>query len=263
MRMAPAMVALIAGALGTSLFAGPQDQNSKASVEQQLQTQYVLTKMSGKTEIATPGSPLIILKEDVIGAAASGLAYYQNNYKDGHVKHGFSNLITQKMGAGAQRTFQVGECVYLLKTEVKENNLTFYVMSCEAYEGERYRAALTFQFPKGFLATTDFNHIQPTIGQVFKISDEASAGAQPQQPVAPAVQQPEQAMPPIPPPPPPPPPPDAPQPPPKTIALGQSVDEVVSILGPPLRTAKLPNKEIYIFKDLKVTFVKGKVSDVE
>lgn len=263
MRMMPAAAALIAGAFVASLYAVPQDQNSKASVEQQLQTQYVLTKMSGKTEIATPGSALIILKEDLIGAAASGLAYYQNNYKDGHIKHGFANLVTQRMGAGAPRTFQVGECVYLLKTEIKDNNLVFNLMSCEAYEGERYRAALNFQFPKGFLATTDFNHIQQTISQVFKIAEEANANAQPPaQPTAPPPppEPAQQAMPAIPPPPPPP---DAPQAPPQTIKLGQSIDEVVSMFGPPQKMVKLANKDIYIYKDLKVTFVKGKVSDVE
>ena len=51
--------------------------------------------------------------------------------------------------------------------------------------------------------------------------------------------------------------------PPKTISLGQTKDEVVAILGQPDKTANLAGKELYIYKDLKVTFVKGKVKDIQ
>ena len=58
-------------------------------------------------------------------------------------------------------------------------------------------------------------------------------------------------------------PPPAPAASPKTISLGQTTDEVVAILGQPDKTANLAGKELYIYKDLKVTFVKGKVTDVQ
>jgi hypothetical protein len=50
---------------------------------------------------------------------------------------------------------------------------------------------------------------------------------------------------------------------PATITLGQTPDQVVSILGNPLQIIKLGTKEIYRYKDIKVTFVSGKVSDVQ
>jgi hypothetical protein len=50
---------------------------------------------------------------------------------------------------------------------------------------------------------------------------------------------------------------------PATISLGQSIDEVVAILGEPLRVADLGAKKIYSYRDLKVTFVDGRVSDVQ
>ena len=59
---------------------------------------------------------------------------------------------------------------------------------------------------------------------------------------------------------PPPAPPDAPPP---TIALGQTRDMVVAAFGRPLRIAKLEEKEIYYYKDMKVTFMDGAVSNVE
>jgi hypothetical protein len=59
---------------------------------------------------------------------------------------------------------------------------------------------------------------------------------------------------------PPPPPPDAPPP---TIALGQTKDRVTAAFGQPVRIAKLGVKEIFYYKDMKVTFTNGKVSNVE
>ena len=62
---------------------------------------------------------------------------------------------------------------------------------------------------------------------------------------------------------PPPPPADQPPPPPQTISKGDTKDQVVEILGLPQRVVKAGTKEIFYFKDVKVTFVNGKVSDVE
>jgi hypothetical protein len=50
---------------------------------------------------------------------------------------------------------------------------------------------------------------------------------------------------------------------PVTVALGQSTDQVVSILGKPMKTANLGPKVIYYYDGMKVVFKDGKVSDVE
>jgi hypothetical protein len=49
----------------------------------------------------------------------------------------------------------------------------------------------------------------------------------------------------------------------KTIALGQTMDEVVGILGPPQKKVNLGTKEIYFYPDMKVVFISGKVADVQ
>jgi hypothetical protein len=78
--------------------------------------------------------------------------------------------------------------------------------------------------------------------------------------------QPTVPMPDIPPPPsppdiaPPPPPADTPPP---TISLGQTMDQVTVGFGQPLRVAKLGAMVIFYYKDMKVTFTNGKVSNVE
>ena len=58
----------------------------------------------------------------------------------------------------------------------------------------------------------------------------------------------------------PPPPPPAPT---QHVALGQSVDEVVAILGPPSSIGDLTSKKIYFYPNMKVTFVDGKVTDIQ
>jgi hypothetical protein len=59
------------------------------------------------------------------------------------------------------------------------------------------------------------------------------------------------------------PPPAAPAAAPTTIALGQTVDQVTASLGQPTRIIDLGTKKVYVYKDMKITFKAGKVSDVE
>jgi hypothetical protein len=62
---------------------------------------------------------------------------------------------------------------------------------------------------------------------------------------------------------PPPPPVDAAPPSPKTIAVGNTKEQVAAILGPPQKVVQLKQKEIDYYPDMKVVFVAGKVSDVQ
>jgi hypothetical protein len=50
---------------------------------------------------------------------------------------------------------------------------------------------------------------------------------------------------------------------PTQISLGQSIDEVTAALGQPVRIVDLTTKKIYVYKDMKITFKAGKVSDVQ
>jgi hypothetical protein len=49
----------------------------------------------------------------------------------------------------------------------------------------------------------------------------------------------------------------------RTITLGQSIKEVTAILGPPVTVVDMGSKQIYKYKDLKVSFKDGRVFDVE
>jgi hypothetical protein len=47
------------------------------------------------------------------------------------------------------------------------------------------------------------------------------------------------------------------------IQLGQTIPEVVTVLGQPERIVDLGSKKIHVYKTLKITFLDGKVSDVQ
>ena len=58
-------------------------------------------------------------------------------------------------------------------------------------------------------------------------------------------------------------PPAAPAGPPASIDLGQTIDQVTAAIGQPKNIVNLGAKKIYVYKDMKITFKDGKVSDVQ
>jgi len=48
-----------------------------------------------------------------------------------------------------------------------------------------------------------------------------------------------------------------------SVELGQTIDQVTAALGQPKSVVNLGAKKIYVFKEMKVTFKDGKVSDVQ
>jgi hypothetical protein len=48
-----------------------------------------------------------------------------------------------------------------------------------------------------------------------------------------------------------------------TLSLGQTIEEVTAIQGEPQKIVELGLKKIYIYKDIKITFIDGKVTDVQ
>jgi hypothetical protein len=51
--------------------------------------------------------------------------------------------------------------------------------------------------------------------------------------------------------------------PPATISLGQTMDQVQAMLGDPKQIVDLGSKKIYVYANMKVIFIDGKVSDVQ
>jgi hypothetical protein len=279
-KMYRAILAVLIGAGG---LANAQD---KDVIEKKLVATYALTQPTAdNTDIVTAGAILVLQKSNLMMAPVSGTDFYQNTYKDGKIGQNLAGIMSKKLkvihlpGVPAApappetRTYVKGEKIWVTKIEVKDDGVIFDLFT-DAVADVRYKAALKFAFPKGIALTTD--QVEKLVAEVFTVqpAEDTTAKAQPQpeQP-APGPRQPPpapvQSAPPPPaevaPPPilPPPPPVDEPQAPPKTVSLGDTKDKVVADLGEPRKIAKVGPREIYFYQDLKVTFVGGKVTDVQ
>lgn len=246
---------------------------------QQLHSTYIETMMDPNgLKVSKPGSILVVQVDGVMANPNKGKAApFPNAFEDGVVKPDatmglIKNPLSRLRASSAERAFTVGEKVYLLKTELNPDSIALTVQSCGDCDPkvpdpahQPFRAKVTFKFLKGALGSTDMKHVQLTIEKVFKFPDAASdtgtatgdaaAGGSAQGAPAPAEQAPQQFAPIAPPPPPP----AAP----RKVALGMTIDQVKSSYGEPVSTVDLGGKVIYVYKDLKITFQGGKVSDVD
>jgi hypothetical protein len=264
------------------------------AVQQKLEAKYKLTVINAEGGVVITGVTLTLLK----GLTASSTSGCPNDYKDGKLSlakgtcSASSTLgraiprcipftpCTAAPGANALaqgiRPFVMGEKMWVTKIEVKDS-VNFELVS-DTINDVVYKAQVRFQFPKG--TAPDSAKADQLAGEVFTISQDnpqggggaaggqAAGGQAPagQTPVpapapAPVAEPPQPALAPIAPPPPPA---DEPAPPPPTVSLGMTTDQVIAILGQPklvLEPAK--NKKIYTYPAFKVTFVDGKVSNIE
>jgi hypothetical protein len=290
-------ILIAAAAFAAALpFAQAQDPETKESLEKKLKTQYPLTKLSadGK-DVVTAGSVFTLKKDGLVLTPTDATDVSHNSYKAGKITQGATGKANEKANkvksvfghfplpgasstaaapTNATRTFVEGEKVNITKIEVKDGSVVFDLCSAKAYSDVYYHGSLTFPVDKGTVPAADA--MLATSGEVFSVDPPedtktadtktapAAGGAAAPDP-APAT--PVSTVPPpakkydeIPPPPPPPA--DAPAPQPK-LELGQTIDQVIAQLGQPVTTAKAGDKQIYLFKDWKVTFVKGKVTDID
>jgi hypothetical protein len=158
----------------------------------------------------------------------------------------FSQSSVQNSG----RVLDVGEPVQVLRVEVKNDDVKISFATCSACENgaPAFSAALLFAFPKGSLDSATPSDVEKVIENYLAFPQQAAqANAPPAAPAQPAAA----------------PPPSEPAAPPATISLGQTIDQVVATLGQPLQIIDLGSKKTYKYKDLKVIFTNGKVTDVQ
>lgn len=267
MRTIKIFISLIALLIATSFLGNAQDA-AKNVILQSLESQYALTKPTAdNTDIVTAGAVVVLQRDNLVMVATSSSNLYQNTYKDGKISQnvlgklaGLGSHFPGRSKSGETRTFVTGEKMWVTNIDVKDNAVVFDLFT-DAFGDTRYKAALTIPLPKGPPPTA--GQAAELVGEVLKVqpSDDGPSNAQ-QTPAATArsAQRAEAPPPPIAPPPPPP---DAPPPAPKTVSLKEAKDQVVADFGQPDKVAKLGTKEIYYYKDFKVTFVGGKVTDVQ
>jgi uncharacterized membrane protein YgcG len=254
---------------------------AQVSLEDQLKAQYTLVKMgadSNGAAVVEQGTILVIKKGGILSVpyADSPVA---TKYQDGAV-HSPNNLMMQARGGllgkiGKQQTtslFQVGTKVYPSKVVVNpaKDQVIMGIIACDSCNNTSpttfNKADVVFQFSKGSLATMGASQVEDTIAGLLAFDDSGNSnsndqgnnnqqgggqqgggdqggnnqgggGGQAQQ--------------------------QQPPPEPAQIEKGQTPDQVKAAIGVPDKIINLGAKQIYVYKDIKVTFVNGKVSDVQ
>ncbi len=242
----------------------------------QLQAQYTQVKMgadTGGAAVVEQGTILVIKKGGILSVPYGDQSVVPTKYENGTV-HSPNNVMMKGIGFGlgklgktqTTRLMQVGEKVYPSKIAVNlpKDQIEISIIACDSCNNTSpttfYKADVIFQFAKGTLANTSPSQVEDTIAGLLAIDDsggdqgggqqggngngsdqqggnqQGGGGGQAQQ---------------------------APPPEPQQIEKGQTPDQVKAALGTPDKIVNLGSKQIYVYKDLKVTFLNGKVSDVQ
>lgn len=269
-------VAVLAFSLITAAQAGAQ----AVSLQEQLAAQYKLVKMGSDTSgysVVEKGTLLAIQKGGILSVPYGDQNVLASKYENGSIKGPNSlSLMGRKsiMGKfGKEQTTHlvaVGDKVYPMKIEVNvpKDTVTIGIVECDTcnkVDPPTYnKASVVFQFPHGSLANASAGSVEDTIGQVLSIStNDAQAGGQGndqggqqqgggdqgQQQAGGGAQQPAAQ--------------EQPAADPVNIEKGMTPDQVEAAMGKPEKKVTLGSKVIYYYKDMKVIFISGKVSDVQ
>jgi hypothetical protein len=250
------------------------------SLQEQLTAQYTVVKMGADSNgpaVVEAGTILNIKKGGILSVPYGDTSAVPTKYQDG-VVHSPNSALMKGIGFGlgkigkTQTTsfFQVGTKVYPSKIVVNlpKDQVVMSIVACDSCNNTSpttfYKADVVFQFAKGSLATTSAGQVEDTIGGLLAIDDSGGdqggnnnaqqgggqQGGGDQQGNAQGGGG-DQAQPP------------APPPEPAQIEKGQTPDQVKAAIGAPDKIINLGTKQIYVYKDIKVTFLNGKVSDVQ
>ena len=245
-------------------------QAPAVSLEDQIKAQYTLVKMgadSGGPAVVEQGTILVVKKGGIL-SVPYGDQSVATKYQDGSV-HAPNALMMGARGGlmgklGKQQTtqfFQVGTKVYPAKVIVNlpKDQVLVGIVACDSCNNVSptsfYKADVVFQFAKGSLGNASPSEVEDTIAGLLAFDDSADQGGGQQggQGAGQGAgqgggQAPQQQAPPAEP---------------VQIEKGQTPEQVKAALGQPDKIVNLGAKLIYVYKDIKVTFVNGKVSDVQ
>lgn len=278
-RMIPRVAAIVCAtilcaAFFATIFPLPRASAQAVSLQEQLVAQYKAVKMGSDTSgysVVEPGTLLAIQKGGLLGSPYSEKASLTNKYEAGAVhppsgislagKKALLGHFSQSQGQ-TTKLFAKGDKVYPSRIEVNvdKDTVTVGIVACDTCnktDPPTYnKANVVFQFPKGSLAKASAGDVEDTIGQLMSISDDSQqqdqgqqAGQDQQGGQQQGAQGDQQAA--------------QPAAEPASISIGQTTDQVQGSLGKPDKIVNLGAKQIWVYKDLKVTFLNGKVSDVQ
>lgn len=235
---------------------------------------------AGSTSVTDTGTVLVVQQAGLLGLPQNSLVPCPAHFKDGTLKA--PNMLCKAAARNNSKDFPNGDKVYPMKIDVnmQKDEVSMIVLECDTCNNTDpptyFHSQVVFQFPKGYLATADAGQVEDMIAKLFAPdssnnndagnnngnnngndqgnnngngngngngnangngngNDQGNGGQQQQQP----------------------------PPPPASVQLGQTPDQVTAAIGQPDKIITLGAKQIYVYKDLKVTFVNGKVTDAQ
>lgn len=222
-----------------------------ADLQKQLETTFPLTKATAdNSDVVTAGAVLVLQKDNLQMCKSNMPIPTGNFYKNGSINQGGFLSVLNKLGnasmgggndANTIRKFVAGEKFWVTRIQVDNDGVTFTFLS-DPFQDVRYKSTLKFPYGKGQVPAAD--QLLATVSEVIKVDGDTGGASQTPEQQAAA---------------------DAPAAAPatKTIALGQTKDQVVQAFGPPTKVVQLGAKEIDYYTDMKVTFTNNKVTNVE
>jgi hypothetical protein len=224
-----------------------------ADLQKQLEGAFPLTKATAdNSDVVTAGAVLVLQKDNLQMCRSNMPIPTKNFYKNGTINQGGFLSVLNKLGnaslgggndANTIRKFVTGEKFWVTKIQVEADGVTFTFLS-DPFQDVRYEATLKFPYAKGQAPAAD--QLLATVAEVIKIDGDTGGGSQaPEQQAAADAPAPAAA-------------PET-----KTIAVGQTKEQVVQAFGQPTKVVQLGNKEIDYYSDMKVTFTHNKVTNVE
>jgi hypothetical protein len=183
--------------------------------------------------IKAGGTVLVLAQDGALGSLSTDARYYGSDIKDGKISTegapiGRNSNILKK----AQRV--VLTSVKIIDYQGSDVLRLFFLTAdtFQRVEGgntatRRYKGSLDYFFPSGYLEKADFAEIKKAINRVIVAESEYTEAG------------------------------------PATVSLGMSPTQVEGVLGKPSKIIELGTKKIFVYSDIKVTFMDGKVTDVQ
>ena len=145
-------------------------QTPSAGIEQQLRSQYRIASVGNNGVVVRAGTVVAVQQDGITALPAPG-EWPCNSYKPGsRMKQSTMCAINYAPAKNNNQTrlLQVGEKAYLTAIQVKPSEVVFKVQTCCGDANDApFRAAVSFQFPKGYLDSMKLKEIQDAIGQIF------------------------------------------------------------------------------------------------
>jgi hypothetical protein len=254
------LLSILALMLSLSAATPPASAQGSGSLDADLRQQFKITRLApSPTGIAVTdqGVILVVKKGGLRAYPPATVVLATNKVQDGNIETPRDNPFL-----GPSLLLPVDTKVYVMKltTDPKKDRVTFIVMQCDpcnnAQQPSYFKAQVAFQFPQGYLGGgADAGQIADVVSQVLA-PDNAGSDQNVQQPpqnapaAAPGQQAPVTSQ-------------DSVPQQTQTITKGQTEDQVIAAFGQPDKIVDLGAKKLYIYKDMKITFIGGKVADVQ